>query len=322
MRLNRCAAYAAVIGLLMAGGPARAAGQQELAARCAAAGVQTATGDYCAQVAQIADIVPARLALAAAGGNPVPGTPSTLGIRLGPFPPFSIAGRMTLARTGLPAARRLQGGSDPNVTFVGWHGDVSFGLFSGLAPFATVGGLLAVDLLGSLGTVRVPDSEGLNGGGVITWGTGARIGITRESFTTPGTSLSVMYRDLGEFTYGDRRLQATDAFVHMDETFLWSFRALVGKRVTALGMTGGIGYDHYGGEALLRVRDGAGFVEVTEEHAAGRWNAFVNGTFTLLVLSATAELGWQAGGDPPPGAPSDAAKSGALFASLALRLGF
>ena len=322
MRLNRCAVRTALLAsLLSAAAASPGAAQADLAAACAAASAQSTTPGYCAQVAQIADLVPARIAIAAAGGNPVPGTASTLGIRLGSFPRFSVNGRLTMAWTGLPAAQRLQPGDDADVSMRGWHGDVSIGLFSGISPFATVGGVGSIDLLGSLGTVRMPDSEGLNGESITTWGAGARIGITRESFTTPGISLSAMYRDLGEFTYGDNALQAADAFVHMDETYLWSFRALVGKRITALGVTGGLGYDRYGGEALMRVRDGGAFIEVLDEHAAGRWNAFVNGSFTLLVLSATAEVGWQGGGDTPPGARTDESGQGAFFASFALRLG-
>jgi hypothetical protein len=322
MRLNRRGARTALLAsLLSAASAADVSAQADLAAACAARSSQSATAGYCAQVAQIADVVPARIALVAAGGNPVPGTASTLGIRLGSFPRFSVNGRLTMAWTGLPAAQRLQPADDADVSISGWHGDVSIGLYSGLSPFATVGGVGSIDLLGSLGTVRMPDDEGLNGESITTWGAGARIGITRESFTTPGISLSAMYRDLGEFAYGDNVLQGADAFVHMDETYLWSFRGLVGKRLTALGLTGGVGYDRYGGETLMRVRDGGGFVEVMDDHAAGRWNAFVNGSFTLLVLSAIAEVGWQSGGDPPPGARTDEAGSGAFFASVALRLG-
>src|SRR5690606_1777175 len=157
-----------------------------------------------------------------------------------------------------------------------WHADGALGVFSGFSPFATVGGVGAIDLLGSIGNVDMPEGGGLNDEGITTFGLGARIGITRESFTAPGLSLSVMYRDFGEFAYGDNSLQGTDAFLHMDETYLWSFRGVAGKRITALGLTGGLGYDRYSGEALMLVRDGAGSIEVSEKVSAGRWNAFLN----------------------------------------------
>jgi hypothetical protein len=311
----------AVLAAAFALQPTLLRAQDDLAAACAAASTQSGTAAYCATVAQIADLVPGRIAIAAAGGNPVPGTGSTLGIRLGSFPRFSVNGRFTGVRTGLPAAQGVDSDTDEGITLTGWHGDVSIGLFSGFSPFATVGGVGAIDLLGSLGTVDLPGEDGLSGRNVTTWGAGARIGITRESFTAPGISLSVMYRDLGEFTYGDNGLDEADAFVHVDETWQWSFRGVVGKRITALGVTGGLGYDRYGGEALLRVRDGGGFVEVIDEHSGGRWNAFVNGSFTVLVISANAELGWQSGAAAPPAALADESGDGAFFASFAIRLG-
>lgn len=301
--------------------PAAAQAQDGLARACADASTQAGTAAYCATIAQVADLMPGRISMAAAGGNSVPGTGSTLGIKLGTFPPFSIAGRFTGVRTGLPAAQGVDTDADEGVTLTSWHGDLSIGLFSGFSPFATVGGVGAVDLLASIGTVDLPDEDGLNGNNITTWGVGARIGITRESFTAPGISLSVMYRDLGEFTYGNYQLQGADAFVHVDETWQWSVRGVVGKRITALGVVGGLGYDRYGGEALMRVRDGGGFVEVMDDHSGGRWNAFVNGSFTLLVLSATAELGWQSGSAAPAGALVDESGDGAFFASFALRLG-
>jgi hypothetical protein len=297
-----------------------AAAQPGLAARCAERAAQQTTMDYCRLVAQAADILPAKVSIAAAGGNPVPGTASTLGMSLGPLPRLSGAVRFTGTWVTLPDMQTIGSNEDVDFLFTGFHADGSVGLFQGFSPSATVGGLLAVDLLASAGMVRLPSDDGLNGETVLTWGVGARLGITRESFTAPGISLSALYRDLGEFSFGDQEFDGADAFVHMDETSLWSLRAAVGKRFTALGLTGGVGYDRYSGDVLLLVRDGAADVEVRDDYAAGRWNGFVNGTFTLLVISATGELGWQLGGEGPPDAAFDRTGDGGIFASFAIRI--
>lgn len=305
--------------LLTSGGNASA--QQELAALCAERASQPATDAYCALVVQAADILPGRVSIVAAGGNPVPGSPSTLGMSLGPLPRISANGRVMLSRATLPAIQRAQDGNgDIDFVVTGLHADFSVGVFSGLAPFATIGGVGAIDLIASAGVVHVPEGDGLNGENALTWGVGARLGITRESFTAPGISLSAMYRKLGELAFGDGQLQDADAFVNLDETALWSFRAVAGKRITSLSVTAGLGYDRYSADLLLQLRDGTATVTVRDEYAAGRWNGFLNGTFTMLVLSATAELGWQAGGEAPAGARSDQASRGALFAGFAIRL--
>jgi hypothetical protein len=306
------------LGLLFAAAPLAA--QSDLAARCADLATQQATIAYCSLVAQAADILPAKVAIVAAGGNPVPGTASTLGMSLGPLPRLSGAARFTASWVTLPDMQRIGRSEDVDFLFTGLHADGSVGVFQGFSPSATVGGLLALDLLASAGVVRLPSDDGLNGETVLTWGIGARLGITRESFTAPGVSLDVMYRDLGEASFGDAQFEGADAFVHMDETSHWSLRAVAGKRLTALGLTGGVGYDRYSADVLLHVRDGVAAIDVRDDYAAGRWNAFVNGSFTLLVISATAELGWQLGGEGPPDARFDRTGDGGVFASFAIRL--
>lgn len=322
MRVRHEAAKAIVAATAMAltaGTPGDAEAQPELADRCAA----IAPADYCTLVVQPVDILPARVTMITAAGNPVPGTASTLGIRLGTFPRFSVAGRATFGWIALPEITR-PGGED--IDFIGRsaNADVSIGLYSGMSPFATVGGVGAIDLLGSVGIAQLSDDGPANGDSPITWAAGARIGITRESFTFPGISLSAMYRNLGELTYGDTRLAEHDAFVHLDELSVWSVRATVGKRITLFGLTGGIGWDRYSAEALIRLRgENGGAVELRDDdYANHRWNIFANGVWTLLFISATLEAGWQSGGETPPAATSDAVGGGALFGSFAIRLAF
>ncbi|MGH7506186.1 MAG: hypothetical protein ACRELX_11070 [Longimicrobiales bacterium] len=315
----RTAALAAALVVTSAGG---ASAQNQLADGCAERAANADTQAYCALVVQAADILPARVGMVTAGGNPVPGTASTLGIRLGTFPRFSVAGRGSIIWVGLPRITRPGAGEDVDFIAHSLNADVSVGLYSGLSPFATVGGVGSIDLLGSLGIARLPGDDGSNEDAPITWAVGARLGITRESFTAPGMSISALYRRLGEVTYGDTRLEQQDAFVHVDELSLWSVRGTIGKRITLFGLTGGIGWDRYSGRALVRIRDGAaGTIEIRDaDHTGDRWNVFANGAWTLLILSATAEVGWQFGGDTPAGATSDAIASGALFGSFAIRL--
>ena len=318
--LRTLAGTPALVAVVLAAAHAPAAAQPNLSARCAALASLPATDAYCALVVQAADILPGRALMAAAGGSPVPGTASNLGMSLGPLPRLSLAGRFTAARGSIPGMRTRQGGDDVDFTVSGLHADASVGLYAGFAPSATVSGVGAVDLIGSGGVVRMPSDDGMNGENVLTWALGARLGIARESFRVPGISVSALYRNLGEMAYGSSRFIGSDAFVHVDEISVLSFRGVVGKRITALGLTGGVGYDRYTGDALVQVRDGVAIVDVRDDVDGGRWNGFLGATFTMLVLNASAELGWQGGADSPSGASSDRTSAGGLFAGFALRL--
>src|SRR5690606_2429634 len=163
----------------------------------------------------------------------------------------------------------------------------------------------------------------------FTWGAGLRVGILRESFTVPGISVSAMYRRVGDIEFGDPQLRGTDAAFSADGYSNLSVRGAVGKRLFGVGLTAGTGYDRYSTDvawAFLDPADPARTIQVSMDGFENdRFMLFVNGALTLLVLTASLELGWQQGGDVVPG-PLPAAdfdpEEGALFGSFAIRISF
>src|SRR5690606_8272264 len=139
-----------------------AAQEDELVARCIAA--TSAASDearrFCNLVAQGIEVVQPRVGLAAAGGNPVAGTASTLGMRIGAFPRISIGGRVTAVRADLPPIRTIGRVDDIDFAVAALGADAAIGLFRGFSPAITVGGVLSLDLLASAGIVLLPGDEG------------------------------------------------------------------------------------------------------------------------------------------------------------------
>jgi len=323
-------ALAVVLALV----PAPAAGQG-LAAACSAP-----LEAYCVRTAQAAEIALSRTAIAAALGNPVPGTASTLGMRLGSMPRFTIAGRFGLARATLPHIATPDDTDDHGASITSFGVDISVGLYSGIALGPTVGGFASVDLLTSLVGITMPGTDGW-GGTLHSWGLGARFGVLRESFTAPGLSVSVMRRGFGGVEYGRNSFavnggrpppqgavgsvlarQNESAYINIDDYSSWSVRAAVGKRMAGIGVTGGIGWDRATADVLLR-RQAALGPATTESpgFSADRFTVWGDASFTLLIASAVLDVGWQSGGDEPA-AGADYVSRGGLYGALALRLGF
>jgi hypothetical protein len=297
---------------------------QTLRAQCTAASraqVQT----FCEQVADGVLIIQPRLGLALSGGNPVPGTASTLGMRIGALPRVGIGLRVSAAQVDLPPVERVTSTADISFPLGGISADATVGLYQGMSLLPTVGGFGSVDLLASVGVMPLPHGEGFDDTAPVSWALGARVGILRESFTAPGVSVSAMYRRLGDLTYGSSALSDTDAFFRMRDNSVTSIRAAVGKRVLGVGLTGGAGWDRYSSDVLARVRDPEPLApgNLLELAAPGlsqsRTSLFGNISFTLLILNMAAEIGWQDGRDRIEGASDKLEKRG-LFGGLALRL--
>lgn len=320
----RCVPAIAIFALIVA--PAstarRADAQGTLRTQCATAATE-ATRQFCELAAYAASELIARTAIVSVAGNPVPGTASTFGLRLGPIPRMSLAGRGMVSWISLPPIERRTSTDNPDGLITSLNADASVGLFTGKSLGPTVGGFLGVDLLGSVGMTWLPGGDGIDNDRPIQWAAGARVGITRESFTAPGISISGMYRNFGEVSYGRGDLANADAFLHADNHHAWSLRGAIGKRISVLSGTAGVGYDIHSADVLLRVGQN-GTIEqeaVESDVTVKRWSAFVNGSFTMLILSLVGELGWQQGGDAPetlPGA-SDVGKN-TFFAGFAVRL--
>lgn len=289
---------------------------QTLREQCAAA----ATGSlaFCQSLADAAISLPPRVAIVAAGGNPVPGTASTLGMRVPGSPRWSIALRATVARAALPAP---EAGETMTPTLWSINTDASVGLFNGFKLLPTIGGFGSIDVLGSVGLMSVSGDDGFEASSPFTWALGARLGILRESFTAPGVSVSAMYRALPGIEFGDT---AVGPYFENAGQNAVSLRGTVGKRILGLGLTAGVGYDRGSSDVrALYHEPGPMFpfrVEVTEDDVAfDRISFFGNVSYTLLILNMAAELGWQESGDRPTGAHENTGKGG-LFGGIAVRL--
>jgi hypothetical protein len=320
------AALALGTGAALALTPAGATAQHGLARECTlqaeAAGAQD-LGRFCALVAEAVAISQGRVGIALAGGNPVPGTASTLGMRLGTVPRVSVAGRATAAWLRLPPIRQPDDAGAIRLVVPALAVDGAVGVYRGLTLLPTVGGVGSVDLLASVGVIPLWGAD--FGGAPLAIGAGARLGVLRESFTMPGLSVSAMYRRMGDVEYGDAELATGRSFFAAEGISGWSVRAAASKRILLLGLTAGAGWDRIGSDVSLGVRDPARGLELRAAErglTTQRFTAFVNGSWTLLVVHVVGEVGWQGGGERAR-AGGDAragTEDGALYGGLSVRL--
>lgn len=233
-------------------------------------------------------------------GGPFPASPNTAGQRLHGSPRFLFdAGLATASFThpdmtssGAPERRR---------TVMAPRLAVGVGVFEGVSPAPTVGGVGAVDLLGEVRFLPVPAFDGLDG---RTWslGAGARIGVMRESFSLPGLTLSAMHRRSGALEYLSSGGGAPAVAVTPRVT---SFRAVLGKDLMEIGVSGGVQQDRIRGEA--RVRPGPGAAGIGSAGSGtipvDRTTWFVGVNRTWVVSQIALELGWSPAPSAPEGIP-------------------
>lgn len=321
----------AVAAAWLALSPRSAAAQEAaLVQRCAArtAGASVEARRFCNLVAQAIEIAQPVVGLAATGGNPVPGTASTLGMRLGALPRLSLAVRATGVFADLPPVLDFDDTDEIGIFVPSLNVDGAIGILSGFSVAPTVGGVGSLDGLLSVGVLPLPGGDDGFRDSPWTVGGGLRLGILRESFTMPGISITGMYRRVGGFEFGDPDLARDDAFFDTD-VGIWSLRGTVGKRIAFLGLTLGAAYDHYSSDVEFAFRDPTALagtpIRVSfDDFDNSRFALFGNVSWTVLILSLVAELGWQSGADAVPGAlPASVdfdAEGSRFFGSLALRL--
>jgi hypothetical protein len=324
---------------------APAAAQGDIETICTS-GVPVAAQEQCSIVAQAVDAAQPQLGILMAGGNPVLGTASTGGVRLGLIPRVSLTGRINLVGARLPDIREeSDGGTDKfTVPAPAVGANLSVGLTQGFSVAPMIGGFGAIDLLGSVSVLPLSLLGDDFGDNAFSWGAGARVGLMRESFVTPGVSVSLMYRSLGDVSFGDvcpgtevpiadNRSSCSEEGDFGEISFglnNWSARAAVSKRLLGLGLTAGVGYDKFDTDADFAVRAPGPPVGVEQVYRFNdvavdndRWSAFLDGSFTILFGSIVAEVGWMQGADPIQGFPSTSdfdPKEGTFFGSLGARL--
>lgn len=290
-------------------------------------GIGTPADRRCNLLVQTFDILQPTLGLAMSGGNPVPGTASTLGLRLGSIPRISIGGRVTLVGVDLPQVLDFNRRGETGFTLSGLSLDAAVGLLPGSSPLPTMGGVGSVDILASIGILPLPTGAGFSEGSPFSWALGLRGGIFRESFTLPGISVSAIYRHLGHATFGDPQLKESDSFVDLNVSEL-SFRAAISKRIVGFGLTAGAGYDRFSSSGKI------GFINPDPvgppsyqlgitRRKNNRTTLFGNLSYTLLILHLVGELGWQQGTgliDAPLPDGAQVSTGGHPYGSLAVRI--
>lgn len=348
-----------------------AAAQEDLLGQCAAVqvtadpaipggvpdGVNTQFRFLCGQVVDALTDVQPTVGIAFSGGAHTLGTSTTIGRRLGIAPRISVTARVNAALADVPDLLDgflPTGTADGELQFMGtsgvpvwaFQGDAVVGVFNGLDYGPALGGLGAVDLLGSLSFVPAAGEIGLESA-IATAGLGARIGILKQGLIVPGISVSGMYRRmLGDVSFGD--LDAGDPATFSSNLSTVSFRGGISKGFAVLDLNAGVGYDIYSSDVTLdwELRCPPGECvngqEVTLSPASpvegrlrtGAWNVHGNAGLNLLVLNLVGEVGYQKAVDivdaatlgdaglPAFDPTTEALKGGRVFISLGLRLTF
>ncbi len=267
------------------------------------------------------------LGLLAGAGGPVPASPSTAGQRLQGSPRWVMDAGFGVVRGDLPATTTAEEGEGgPRKILLAPRLTVVAGIFEGVSPAPTVGGIGSLDLVAEARWLPVPVPSTV-AGGTLAWGAGARVGILRESFTLPGVTLVAMHRRLGT-------VKRTDSDVALvlpsgdppgtGPELPWvarssvsvaprvtSLRAVVGKDLLEVGLSAGVQQDWIRGDAETTVRHASGTDTAALDAAAvdlhgrsvpvDRTTWFVGVNRTWVVAQVAAELGWSPGPAHPDG---------------------
>jgi hypothetical protein len=328
---------------------APAAAQGSLSDQCAAA--PSAAQRTCYAIAQAATSAQPALGIALAGGNATLGTASTGGVHLGVIPRVSGTLRVNGVYVRLPDVLTKQSASGATNQVNGKlrlvvpavNATATVGVFPGISLAPTVGGVGAIDLVGSASLLPLGATKGFSGS-PVSWGGGLRIGLLRESFTMPGVSATVLYRklptvDLGEVcpsgALGAPGAETCAGGGNAGEAHFgltdWSTRVAVSKRLLVIGLAAGVGYDRFHSDVSYAYRYNdpvSGVAQVRRGSTAlssHRVSAFADASLNLLIASATLEAGYMRGGDPirgyDPSTTGFDPKKGMPFASLGIRVG-
>lgn len=316
----------------------------------------------CGQVVNTLTSVQPSVGIAFSGGSHTLGTATTIGRRLGVLPRVAVSARLNGAWADAP---NLLDGFEPTfendrvspmgtmgVPLGSLQGDATVGLFNGLSLGPMVGGLGAVDLLGSVSYVPAVDRIGLTQD-IINVGIGARVGILQQGLLFPGISVSGMYRTmLDDVTFGT--LEGGDPAEFSTDLSTLSLRAGISKGLLMFDVSAGAGYDRYSSDVafdfLLTCPDAQCDPNDDEPEpitlgtangisgslTTAAWNVHGNVGFSLLLLNMVAEVGYQkamdvldadalrnAGlGEPGQEATTEPLDDGRFFGSIGVRLTF
>lgn len=268
--------------------PRAAHAQDDLSVACASQAADQAA--ECFLAASAVRLIHPRVGTALWGGSPVPGSASTLGMRLGSMPRFSASGRTVLLPMELPPLpdRSVSAGSE--ALAVAFSAQTTMGILTGWSPLPTVGGFLSLDGIVRGSWLLLPGGQGFEEGSVLGGSLGLRLGLLRESFTLPGVSLTGAYGRSTRFAFGD---PGGTGDGHIESAVdNWSLTGAASKRIGPVGLTGGVARARYAGDVEFSY---SGQPQGPERADAStyRWSAFGNVSWTLLILHAAVEAGWQ-----------------------------
>ncbi len=310
-----------IVTYLTLGLPARGYGQDSLDPDLTCQQAPAQLNGLCRDVIVGLHIFQPEAGLLLVGGNPVLGTASPIGTRFRFIPRLYLGARINFVFVDVPNI--IEPGSGGTLSFPAAMPqlDVSVGLFNGFSPDLTLGGLLAVELLGSLSAVILPGGEGFQSN-ATGFGIGARIGLLRESFTAPGISISGMYKWTSRAECGD--VIAGDAAQFSSDLRVLSLRGGISKSFLFLGLAGGLGWDRYMSDVAFSLASPIGVIEILPESnrtelTSERWSAFVDLSYILLFFSIVGELGWQET-EKFVISTGDEIESGKLFGAIGIRL--
>ncbi len=369
--MKRIATFAFVLSILAT--PAHA--QDELLASCASLQPVTSpsmppgqevpayvTDQFrflCGQVVNSITNVQPTVGIAFSGGAHTLGTATTIGRRLGLFPRVSVTARFNAALADVPDLldnfnptfddnNQVSPMGTVGIPVGALQGDVTVGLFNGISVAPMVGGLGAIDLLGSVSYVPVVETIGLTEE-IINLGIGARVGILQQGLIMPGISVSGMYRTmLNDVEFG--ALEDGDPAQFSTDLSTLSLRGAISKGLLMFDLTAGAGYDIYTSNVafdfLLDCPDaqcdpGDNVAEpitlgtangVAGELRTAAWNVYGNVGLSLVLLNIVGEVGYQKATDildaaalqeaglPNQDPTTEALEGGRFFASIGVRL--
>ena len=289
MTERRSSWTSAVVAVCLLGLADGAAAQAELGGVCDGA---TAPLE-CRLAAASARVIQPRVALALWGGNPVPGTASTLGIRVGSTPRIGVSAGLLVVPTTLPPLLDRSETRSRTGLVTGLALQSTVGLAHGLSPAPTVGGLLSVDAVGRLSVARLPTSRGFDHGTVWGLAAGLRLGVLRESLTLPGVSLTAAYGRSGTVTYGDPSPVAAEGLMQGSVSRL-SATLAASRNLFGLRLAGGASWDRHASDVTLRWDGGlAGPAGRDARAVMKRWTGFGSITWSRLIYHAALEAGVQ-----------------------------
>jgi hypothetical protein len=277
------------------------------------------SGSNCVNVLQAITSAVPQYGIVTAAGSAVPGVEGTRGLTFGIIPHTTASLRVSSALVNLPKL------DDPSRERSSVPAEVRLGTATQVFGGTAMG----------TGALELLLEAGVFGGGktASVLGAGARLGLLRETFATPGVAVSGVYRHTSPLRYGKVCVGLPGCGVGAGDQADFglndvSLRLTVGKRVGPVGLLGGAGWDRFAAEdGSITYSGNDGFEPLTGTRAVSpresRWSAFANVSKNILIGSAIAEAGWMSGGKAvagyAPGANGYDPGRGTFFGSLALR---